>query len=214
MATPTTATQTPEPAATPTVLATASPSDAGARPSVTGATPQPVVDTPTRAPTLAPPATPDDRSDPGRLLIPELKVTADIVVVPLLIGQWGVSQIIYDVGLLGNTAFPGRPGNAAISGHVSLKVRGDGPFRWLEKLAPGDEIVVQQRDTRYTYHVSQSKVVPPTDVSVLAQTDSATLTLITCSDWDFLKAEYGKRLMVTATLAGQRKTGTQGQRQA
>ena len=63
----------------------------------------------------------------------------------------------------------------------------------------------------YTYRVSQSKIVLPTDVSVLAQTESPTLTLITCTDWDFLRAEYSKRLIVTATLASQRRIGQQGQ---
>jgi sortase A len=200
-------TVSPTPAATDTPQPTATGVPAGVTVVVTAGPTK----TATRVPSPTPSPTPDDRSDPGQLHIPKLKVTARIVFVPLINGQWDVSPLIYDVGLLANTGFPGRIGNAAISGHVSLKGRGDGPFRWLEKLAPNDEIIVQQGDTRYSYRVRWLKVVPPTDVSVVAPTDDATLTLITCTDWDFLRAEYGKRLIVHATLVSQRKINTQAQ---
>jgi sortase A len=163
--------------------------------------------TPVLPPTPTP--TPDDRRDPGRLLIPKLKVNTQIVVVAFANGQWDVSHILYEAGLLDGTGWPGRPGNAALSGHVSLKGRGDGPFRWLEKLAPGDEVIVEQGAVRYTYRVSQTKVVLPSDVSVLEQTEQATLTLVTCTDWDFLRAEYSKRLIVSAKLASQSTPGPQ-----
>jgi len=191
-----------EPSPTPT---------ATAQPTVTGSatvmlpptlTPRP---SPTKTPPPAPPA------NPGTLTIPKLKVSAPIVIVPLVNGQWDMSRILYEAALLAGTGFPGRPGNAAISGHVSLKGRGDGTFRWLEKLQPGDDIIVQQDTMRYIYRVDSSHVVLPTDVSVLAPTAEPSLTLITCTDWDFLKAEYTRRLIVKATLAGQRDTGVPAQ---
>jgi len=159
---------------------------------------------PTASPSPQP--TPDDRTDPGRLLIPKLKVTSEIVVIPLVNRQWDVSHILYEVGLLDGTGWPGRPGNAALSGHVSLKNRGDGPFRWLERLNPGDEVIVEQGDTQYVYRVTGRRVVLPTDVSVLAPTEDATLTLITCTDWDFFLADYTRRLIVSAQLREQRST--------
>lgn len=160
---------------------------------------------PTRTPVPAAPG------DPGTLIIPKLKVNAPIIVVPLVNGQWDMSRILYEAALLAGTGFPGRPGNAAISGHISLRGRGDGPFRWLEKLQPDDDIIVQQDNMRYIYRVSSSNVVLPTDVSVLAPTTEATLTLITCTDWDFLKAEYSRRLIVKATLAARRDTSAPAQ---
>jgi LPXTG-site transpeptidase (sortase) family protein len=199
---------TPAPTETPAPVAAATPAavSGSAAPATPTAT-QTRAPLPTRTPTPAPTLP----SDPGRLLIPKLKVAAPIVAVPLVNGQWDVSKIIYEVGLLGSTGFPGRPGNAAISGHVSLRGRGDGPFRWLERLVPDDEIIVQQDTMRYTYRVQSSKVVPPTDVSVIAPTADATLTLITCTDWDFLRAEYSRRLIVTARLASQRETSSPAQ---
>ena len=203
-----TATQAPSatPVQTPTVGAPLAPGSADAA----TATPRPT-ETPTLVPARTLTPAPPIPGDPGQLIVPRLKLTAQIVTVPMTNGQWDVSKIIYDVGLLAGTGFPGQPGNAAISGHVSLKGRGDGPFRWLEKLVPDDEIIVQQEGVRYTYRVIRSSAVLPDDVSVLAPTDTPTLTLITCTDWDFLKAEYVRRLIVTATLANQRKIVSPGQ---
>ncbi len=210
---PPVATQMPE--ATPSVPGM---SAAEATPAATTGTASPVAipeSTPTAVATSVPlplpTATADERSDPGRLFIPKLKVNAAIVTVPLINGLWDVSPLLYDVGLLVGTGWPGRAGNAAISGHVGLRGRGDGPFRWLERLVAGDEIFVDQGDTRYLYAVRDLRVVLPSDVSVVAPTEDATLTLITCTDWDFLKADYMKRLIVTATLTGKRRIGPQSQ---
>jgi LPXTG-site transpeptidase (sortase) family protein len=165
--------------------------------------PQPT-STSTRTPTRTPTPLPTIPSDPGRLIIPAVGVDAPIVKVPLVKGEWDLSHIIYEVALLAGTGFPGQPGNAALSGHVTLKGRGNGPFRWIEKLVPDDEIIVQQGNTRYSFRVTSVKTVLPTDVSVLAPTQNATLTLITCTDWDFVRAEYTKRLIASATLTGKR----------
>ena len=142
--------------------------------------------------------------------MPKLKLTAQIVAVPLRNGQWNVDKLVYEVGWLEGTGFPGQPGNAALSGHVSLIKFGNGPFRWLEKLVVNDEIIVQQGDARYSYRVSQTRSVLPDDVSVLAPTDEPTLTLITCTSWDVFKSTYTKRLVVTATLATERKISCAG----
>ncbi len=196
----------PAPTAQPSSTATPPPTaEATVTPAVGAPTPDsqpsptPVI-VPTRTPTPLPPVP----SDPGQLIVAKLNLTAKIVTVPVVKGQWDISKLVYEVGLLAGTGFPGQPGNAALSGHATLLRRGNGPFRWLEKLALDDEIIVQQDNTRYIYRVSGSKVVLPSDVTVLAPTETPTLTLITCTDWDFLKADYMKRLIVTATLVGQR----------
>jgi LPXTG-site transpeptidase (sortase) family protein len=211
-----TETATPVPTATITAQPLATSTESGATPADTARpqatatallptptasqTPRPT-SSPTPRPTATPP--PDDRSNPGTLSIPKLNVTQPIVYVPLVNGQWNIDKIIYQIALLGGTGFPGRPGNAVLSAHVTLKLYGNGPFRWLEKLAPGDAIIVNQGNTRYFYRVQSSRTVAPTDVSVLAPTENATLTLITCIDWDYLKLEYMHRLVVTADLSSQ-----------
>ena len=182
----------------PTIDVTVTPATGAATPDLQ-LSPRPVI-----VPTTTPTALPPIPSDPGRLIVAKLNLTAPIVTVPVVNGEWDLTKLVYEVGLLAGTGFPGQPGNAALSGHVTLLRRGDGPFRWLEKLVQDDEIIVQQDNTRYVYRVSGTRVVLPSDVTVLASTETPTLTLITCTDWDFLKADYTKRLIVTATLVGQR----------
>jgi len=141
---------------------------------------------------------------PVRLIIPKIQVNAPLVDVPIVNGQWDVSQLLYNAGMLQGTARPGEKGNAGISGHVTLRGRGNGPFRWLEKLTSGDEVLVERSDgTRLIFRVTESRIVEPTDTSVLDPTPDPTLTLITCTDWDLLRAEYTRRLVVFAHLVSE-----------
>lgn len=64
------------------------------------------------------------------------------------------------------TAPPGRRGNFAVAGHCTTY---GGPFRQLDELDIGDEIVVDTRRRRYTYRVTQRRVVPPTATEAIAQ---------------------------------------------
>ena len=77
-------------------------------------------------------------------------------------------------GHLENTAFPGEPGNVVIAGHR------DSFFWSLQNIHLGDDIYLATRDGPMQYRVTSARVVNPRDVSVLAPTDDAVLTLITC----------------------------------
>ncbi len=98
----------------------------------------------------------------------------------------------------GNTAAPGQAGNVAIFGHSSNDWWEPGNFKFvfvlLDKLSPGDHISLDYQSKRYTYEVTGSKVVDPTDVSVLNATPTPTLTLITCTP----PGTSLRRLVVTA----------------
>jgi sortase A len=109
-----------------------------------------------------------------------------------------MKRIVLEAGWLAGTAPVGGPGNTGIAGHVSLKCCGDGPFRWLERLALGDEVVVQTSEQTYRYRVAETRVVDPAEVSVMGPTAYPQLTLVTCNDWDYTKAEFVKRLIVIA----------------
>jgi sortase A len=76
------------------------------------------------------------------------------------------------------TALPGDPGNAAIAGHRTTY---GAPFYRLNELQPGDPILVTTSTGQFRYTVSDSKVVKPTDVSVLDPTPDDRLTLTTCN---------------------------------
>lgn len=83
-----------------------------------------------------------------------------------------------------NTPLPGEKGNVAIAGHRT----GFGqPFRNLDKLRPGDQMVLQTPVGDYVYEVVSEVdghknpwVTGPRDFSVIAPTQEAALTLTTC----------------------------------
>ncbi|KND40967.1 MULTISPECIES: class E sortase [Streptomyces] len=63
---------------------------------------------------------------------------------------------VLDSGYVGHypgTAQPGRPGNLALAGHRNT--HGE-PFRHLDRLAPGDEVHIETRDTVHTYVVDRT----------------------------------------------------------
>ena len=77
-------------------------------------------------------------------------------------------------GHLENTAFPGKVGNAVIAGHR------DSFFRRLGDVIVGDDVFIDTTEGHFQYRVTSMHVVKAQDLSVLDQTDDATLTLITC----------------------------------
>jgi sortase A len=77
-------------------------------------------------------------------------------------------------GHLEHTAYPGEPGNVVIAGHR------DTFFRPLRNIRVGDDIFLDGSTGRFHYEVTSLTVVNPRDVSVLAATEEATLTLNTC----------------------------------
>ena len=86
----------------------------------------------------------------------------------------------------GANAKPGQKGNLVISGHSSNDWLDSGKYKFifarLDQLAEGDTIYVNYEGKRYTYAVTGSKVVKPTDVdALLIGTDKPRITLITCT---------------------------------
>lgn len=77
-------------------------------------------------------------------------------------------------GHLENTPYPGERGNVVIAGHR------DTFFLPLRHIVPGDDIYLATPGGRFHYRVTTIRVVGADDVSVLASSDEATLTLITC----------------------------------
>jgi sortase A len=76
------------------------------------------------------------------------------------------------------TALPwSSRGRVAIAGHRTTFLH---PFWDLQLLLPGDRIVLDSRWGRFVYQVTTTRVVLPTDTSVLAPTRRPTLVLTTC----------------------------------
>jgi sortase A len=135
------------------------------------------------APTTVPTPTP-----PAGALAPSASAPSGEAIAHLVIPKIGVDKYVVDgvstpqlrqgPGHYPGTPSPGQPGNAAIAGHRTTY---GAPFYRLNELQPGDPIVVTTRAGEYHYEVIDSKVVKPTDVSVLDPTPDNRLTLTTCT---------------------------------
>ncbi|MCE9622479.1 MAG: class E sortase [Actinomycetia bacterium] len=75
------------------------------------------------------------------------------------------------------TALPGAMGNVVVGGHRTSKGR---PFRHLEKLVPGDEVIFTTDTGRFVYHVVRTEVVTPDAIWIVDQTEAYTATLFAC----------------------------------
>lgn len=76
---------------------------------------------------------------------------------------------------------PGKKGNTVIIGHRYDKMPpATDTFFNLDKVVPGDKIIIKQDNQDWSYTVSETKVVSPNERSILAQTNDYRLTLITC----------------------------------
>ncbi len=91
------------------------------------------------------------------------------------------------------TPLPGEVGNAGIAGHRTTY---GSPFGDLDKLQPDDEIIVTTTAGRFTFVVVGSKIVQPSDASVLAPSTDVRLTLTTCDP----RYSTAHRLVVSAVL--------------
>lgn len=106
-----------------------------------------------------------------RIQIPSINVDA-----PVVQGD-GWEQLKKGVGQNIGSANPGQTGNIILSAHND--VYGE-LFRYLDKLAPGDQVVLYTQQRQYVYLVDRTAVVEPTAVEVMASTGSPTVTLISC----------------------------------
>lgn len=135
----------------------------------------------------------DVAPQPTRLQIPSIALDTPVKEVFVVDGVWQVAD--YAAGYLHDTALPGERGNMVMAGHAGLR---GGVFRDLGALTPGTDVLVDAAGWRYHYRVRGSTSVWPTQVEVLAPTDTPTLTLITCTNWDT------QRLVVVADLVDAR----------
>ena len=128
-------------------------------------------------------------------------------------------QLALGPGHYPGTALPGRPGNVAIAGH---RVGDGSPFLDLDRLRPGDPVVLETREAWFVYRVLGNpdtgdfaddpsgipgrQIVRPEDVEVIAPTPNepsaapsgAYLTLTTCHP----RFSARERLVLHATLDG------------
>nr|WP_245714723.1 class E sortase [Micromonospora inyonensis] len=152
-------------------------------------------------PTVAPSATPSPRTTPAPV---NGKPIAGLHI-PSLDKNWivveGVTQkdIRYAPGHYPKSAMPGELGNFSVAGH-----RNRATFWRLDELDDGDAIVVETKEKWYVYRVSQTRIVKPSQVEVVAPVPGRPgakptrrmLTLTTCNP----KFDNYERLIIHAEM--------------
>ena len=135
-----------------------------------------------------------------RIIIPSLKVNAPIISKPYSELTWDISNLGQDVAALNDIPNQTSENNIVFAGHVTVRNGSHGPFRYLWKLNPGEEIILYDDYMIYTYVVREQLLVYPEQSSVLNDTSQPQLTLITCTTWDEETLSYLRRLVVFADL--------------
>lgn len=85
----------------------------------------------------------------------------------------------------GANAVPGQIGNTVVLGHSANDVFVAGDFKFvflhLDRLQKGDKFYLNYNSTRYTYAVTEKRVILPTQVSTLVLNNNKPMaTLVTC----------------------------------
>jgi len=93
------------------------------------------------------------------------------------------------------TADPGRPGNTVFAGH---RITNSHPFRNLDQLVDGDEVIFTVAGVRSRYRVTGSMVVSPADTWIADQTPEPTGTLYACHPPGSLAYRYVVKLALSA----------------
>jgi sortase A len=147
------------------------------------------------APSGAAPLAPPSGNAVGRLYLPKLHLHWVVVE--------GVTphDIRYGPGHYPGTALPGQPGNFSVAGHRVI-----GIFWDLDRIQPGDPVIVETRTGWYVYRVTENHIVTPHSTEVVAPLpghpgaapDGAYLTMTTCNP----RYNNYERLAVHARLVG------------
>jgi sortase A len=110
--------------------------------------------------------------------IPKIRLDNKVVVEGV-----GRDELRKGPGHVPSTVLPGQDGTFGVSGHRTTY---GAPFYRLNELAKGDTITVVTREAVYTYTVTRTAIVRPTDTQVLNNVTGpdgkpkATITLTTC----------------------------------
>jgi len=128
---------------------------------------------------------------PGQAMQIDIKAIG-ILNWPIVQGD-GWEQLKKGVGQHFGSANPGENGNVVLAGHDD--VFGE-VFRDLDKLQPGDQVILYTMQQQYIYLVTETRIVEPSQVEVMNSTSDPTVTLISCYPY----MVDNKRIVVFAQL--------------
>lgn len=125
-----------------------------------------------------------------KIIIPKINVDAPVVYdVPSIaehVVQEKLKGGVVHYPIPGASSLPGQVGNTVILGHSSNDVFDDGGYKFvfvqLDKLDKGDTFYLNYQGTRFTYSVTEKKIINPNEVNTLVINNGKPLaTLVTCT---------------------------------
>ena len=118
---------------------------------------------------------------------------AKIGIDKIVVAGTSTAELRKGPGHYANTPLPGQLGNAAIAGH---RTTFGAPFYRINELVAGDEIKVTTLEGVFIYRVTEQLIVRPNDISVIAPTADAELTLTSCHP----RFSASQRIVIKAKL--------------
>ena len=124
-----------------------------------------------------------------RVIIPKINVNAPVIYGLEDLSEESSQKALEDgvihYPIAGANAFPGQNGNAVFLGHSSSDFFKPGNFKFifvqLNRLDVGDLFYLDFRGKRFTYRITETKIINPNEVDTLAiGNDKPYATLITC----------------------------------
>ena len=153
----------------------------------------------------APPAAPAPRTRPVAPPVNERAKTPIVKIGEIRIPKIGLVHPVYEgvtltvvdrgPGHWPGSAVPGQLGNAVFAGH---RVTHSHPFRNVDKLVAGDEIIFVMPNGTFTYKMTKQEIVKPTDTWIVNPTQTATLTLFACHP----PGSAAKRIVIRGEYVG------------
>jgi sortase A len=129
----------------------------------------------------------DDGDAMGRIVMPTIGVS------DVFVEGTGAGDLRKGPGHYPETPLPGEHGTVAIAGHRTTY---GAPFRNVDDLERGDRIELRMPYGRFTYRVERTRIVPPTETSVIDRVDHDQLVLSACHPL----YSAAKRIIVFARL--------------
>jgi sortase A len=123
----------------------------------------------------------------GRLSIPAIGSTH------VMVKGTGTAALRKGPGVYDRTVFPGTPGTVGVAGHRTTYLA---PFRRINELKHGSRVVIEMPYGRFVYAVYKTRIVPPTQVSVLDRVGFDELVMSACHPL----YSAAKRIVVFARL--------------
>ncbi len=124
--------------------------------------------------------------DPPRRVLRRMPLKGDAIA-KIEIPKIGVSEYVVEgtdtaslrkgPGHYPETPLPGGAGTSAIAGHRTTY---GAPFRKIDQLKRGDQILIDMPDGRFFYRVERTKIVDDQDLSVLERVGHQRLMLSAC----------------------------------